>query len=283
LRRHATCLATSHIDAGPAKIFSMKLSLAGVFLVVSCLAAHAVPNVGTASEAPFEMNGTVLSAPAIVSLKSNKTGQSGWYSKGQKIDGYTIKDFSAKSVLLELDNGQNLEVFLAGSSVTPGEAEGNHVPRYSKAWINSKENPMLTMIIPLPSHVLARWGSMSTEEKSEIIEYYKKHGWQLRTAQSIGGAGDFVWDNIYEAERIAIIRDRVKAFKSSLSAQQLEMWQRVNSSKPVPFSAGRPTSRDREILEKNNRDRDAFIASLSQSQKSTFDTMGDFTSADWTK
>lgn len=215
---------------------------------------------------------------AYASLNFEKIRLSSWVAPSEKFLGYSVKEIAEKYVILtEPASDKEFKIYLAGSTI---QSQSTPTP-YTKAWINSTANPMLRRMEPLPLELYRNWSKLTNEERTEIIEYYRKHGWRIILAESIGETTNFAWENIYEAERIAVVKANVEAFQRTLTPDQMKAWTRLKSGGVVRAAGGKLTPEQERLVADSRRIKADFEASLSQSQKALFDGMYDFTKANW--
>jgi len=162
----------------------------------------------------------------------------------------------------------------------PAPAVAGGPAPFTKAWINSKANPMLT--IPDDSELTRHWAELDRAQRQHLVEYYQHHGWQLIYVESVSGnAGSMAWRNIYEAERQAVLKTRRDAFKASLAPEQLRIWSSGALGQTVFVADGKPDyTRNHNPLEEQ-KIFEMFWAGLTSKQRAAYPELSDFTKADW--
>lgn len=247
--------------------------------------ATALNKLGSASQVDikerFSLDGVFqMDGKHYASVHDRQTQRSEWVSQNETVFGYVVKDLSGEKVILSKPGNEPLTLYLVKGSI--GVLENSAAPeRYSKAWINSKANPMLRTVQPMPIDIYRNWQKLSTAEKSQIIEYYKNHGWRLILAETIGETTNLAWENIYEKERSEVIKANREAFANSLTIEQRTDWGKMSSNQPIMIANGQPTAEQLRMGEERRRAFQNFKSTLSESQKQQFDAIPDFTTGKW--
>jgi len=177
--------------------------------------------------------------------------------------------------------GRKLELILPGL-VAPDTAGTAGPARYSRAWINSNANPMLNRMAELPPELTARWPGLTTAERTQVIEYYRKHGWQCLYLETVSGnTSSLSWRNIYEKERIAMRKAYREIFLSLLSPEQRQAWKTGPTGQTIFIKDGNPDYARNRNGPVQQQFFDLFWAALDARQKSAYEDMLDFTRANW--
>lgn len=177
-------------------------------------------------------------------------------------------------IALQSDSGSAHSI---DSSATLG------VEPYTKEWINSKANPMLVSRVPLPMDIALGWANLTDKEKAEITDYYKKYGWQLLYTEQGIGPPAFVWKNIYMEDRMKVIQENHQKFTASLSKEQLQMANQLRNAALIFPKGGQLTEAQEAELSARRKLNEEFLRSLSTTQRSDYESINDFTKADWSQ
>ncbi len=212
---------------------------------------------------------------------------SAWCKEGESVGRFKIVAVDENSVKLvdaqsKESNSEFTKYLDWGKVKAAGDAK--EPARYSRAWVNSKANPMLYHTTPLPSEVAMNWSKLPKEQREEIIAFYRQHGWQLLYSESNDGiTSSFSWENIYEKERHEVIKANSEAFVASLNEEQRAKWNEIGATPPLKLNGRPPTPED---LAEGRRRKDrfaAFKATLSAAQLDAYEARGDFTKHDWSQ
>lgn len=196
--------------------------------------------------------------------------------------GFTVTEISNSYVVLTREaDGSERKVYIEGDLIKAGNGDGP--AKYSKAWINSKANPMLVNKMPVPSDILRRWGQMSTSEKKEVEDFYLNYGWRLTKSETQGAGVFFVWENFYGSERYEIVKRNFDSFVAGLNPELRQKWDRFKGNQSMQIASGKGSAERAAELERRKQDGEAFIKNLSAEQKAAYDGIDDFTKADWSK
>ena len=153
---------------------------------------------------------------------------------------------------------------------------------YTKAWINSKANPMLHRFQDFPGEVRDLWSVLTTAERTQVVEFYQKHGWQLLYLETVSGnTGSLSWRNIYEKERSAVLKANREAFMQLLSPEQRQAWQHKPSNQLIYIADGKPDYAKYRTSDELRSFFDQFWSTLNARQRTAYEKMHDFTQADW--
>ncbi len=203
-----------------------------------------------------------------------------WLAAGDSFFGYTVKAIAKDHmILVRSDTAAEIKIPLASPPATTGEPKP-----YSKAWINSRANPMLNNAQGIPGRMYdGEWDKLTTRQKALILEFYRKHGWQLIPSKPGPGPTEFKWRNLYEAERAAAIEANRERFERTLTPEQLGLWKQMRGFKIIYFERGRvgPTDEQKELIAAQKRIIDDFSKSLTAEQKAEQEGIWDFTKASW--
>jgi hypothetical protein len=189
--------------------------------------------------------------------------------------GYTVKAIAQDHVIVvRPDTGAETNIPLASAPVTAGGPKP-----YSKAWINSRANPMLNDIQVMPGRMYGGgWDELTNKKKAQVLEFYRKHGWQLIPSKTGLGPSEFERRNLYEAERAAAIEANRDKFAQTLTPEQLALWKQMRGFQNMYFPGG-PTKEQREFIADRQRIIDEFKKSLTPEQKAEHESIQDFTKA----
>jgi hypothetical protein len=231
-------------------------------------------------EARYECHGVCQMGQTLyASIRNAVTGESQWCELNRSIGGWTLTDISPHRVILR-DRRSGKEQILNNTAAAPAENPAEPDAKrslYSKAWINSEENPMLLNMQPLPIEVVREWPNLTKEQKEEIVGYYRKHGWQLIGAEIVNGSSTFHWENIYEAERRAAVSANRREFEQTLTDEQRVAYDAIKRTPMMHVDNGKLTP-EQEVEGKRRAAAAAqFKASLSPGQLALQKGIPDFT------
>lgn len=219
---------------------------------------------------------------AFASLSYEQVGLASWTATNGDFLGYTVKQIDKNFVLLaEPGTAKEFKITLAGSKINTLVGEQAGPKPYTKAWINSTANPMLMRMDPLPLELYRNWSKLTDTERAEVIAFYRNHGWRIILAETIGETTNFAWENIYEAERIAVVKANGEAFEKSLAPEQLEIWKRLKSGGFVRAVGGKHTPEQEKLIAEARKAHANFQSTLTPAQRALFDGIPDFTKANW--
>lgn len=207
---------------------------------------------------------------------------SAWVTDNEALPSCVVEHVDSQKVTVKVRGSGKIEtLWLNNAPSNPSDGQAA-VAEFSRQWINSKSNPMLYRATPLPPKVAGKWMTLTLEEREKIIEYYKKHGWQLVRSESGGGSVMFEWKNLFEDERLAALKEGRQLFDQSLSPDELEKWKSFGSQ--VAFRAGSMPDEDMlKIASERRAAKDAFLSSLSEEKQRAYQRSVNFTLADWNK
>lgn len=216
----------------------------------------------------------------MASLFDANTRASQWVGLNDHAFGYLITEITPDAVTIQSpSDGRRIVIPISGAPSDPKSSQAL-VP-YTKQWINSRANPMLITLQPLPIELYKNWPTLSPEEKQAFIDFYKSHGWRLISSETIGGATNFAWENIYAAERNAAIVANRDAFLRSLTKDQKLSYETISTNPVIKIENGEATEAQMEIARQRQRAFEQFKNSLSPAQKAGLESIHDFTKADW--
>lgn len=210
---------------------------------------------------------------------------SGWLRADEAAGRIRVLSVEANSVrLLDMVSRYEFTVWLNAASVQDSRKASEGPAKYSREWVNSKQNPMLINTTRLPDEIAMNWAKLTQEEKESIIAYYKQYGWQLNTTSTQNGVTtDFVWTNIYQEERQAVLKENNEAFKASLSSDQLASWSEMSNTPALALHPGKLTTEEEAEIAARRARFQSFQATLSPRQRLLFQGRTDFTMHDWSK
>ncbi len=266
-----------------------------VCLVVTVASADAVAADSAAGSSPamrlsalpmqepkFECHGVCQMGQTVyASIRESVTGRSEWCELNRAIGGWTVTDIKPHQVILR-DRRSGKELVLNNTAAAPAEIVAAQEPvakrkPFSRAWINSEDNPMLRHLQSLPSEVVQAWSELPADQKAAIIDFYRKHGWQLLGVEFVNGSGTFTWRNIYENERSAAIAENRREYEQSLSPEQLAAYRGIRRNPMMNVLNGRLTPEQEAEGRRRREDADKFRASLSPKQLEQMKGIPDFT------
>jgi hypothetical protein len=223
----------------------------------------------------------VLQDSATASIAIQDRTQSNWYGPNAVVGNFVIVSINKDSVQLrDRETGKTKTLHLQASTIQ--ESTPDKSTLYTKAWINSNENPMLHRRHPMPTEVLKNWSNLTAKERNEIAEYYLKHGWRLVSAEvDDSGAANFIWENIYSEERSRVMQDNRRKFIDSLDPEQRANWEAANSRQRIVASKEGFTDAEKQEIVRRRELHQRFLGTLSPQQRASFDGIGDFTKHDW--
>lgn len=274
-------------------------SFVGLFLAVASFAlaaaeppagaqaAHRLPVPGAPAEGgTYQVHGIVQIGPVFyASLKGPYAPHGRWCQVKEVFGDQVVDEITADKVVLRNRQTGRQETLrpisaAAGADSPAGAAtpaDGQTRVPFSKAWINSNENPMLHVMQQLPIEIVMEWTKLPKEQKEAIIDYYLKHGWQLIGVETVGRSSSFHWENIYEKERSAAISANRREFEASLTDEQRAAYEAIKRNPMMHVKNGQITP-EQEIERKRRGEASAqFKASLSPEQRALQDGITDFT------
>lgn len=252
-------------------------------------AAHrfALPGV-PADGGTYQVHGIVqIGSDFYASLKGPYAPNGRWCQLHEVFGDQVVDDITAEHVVLRhrpsgrqqtlrpiavaADAGANTATEAAAAANGP-----TRVP-FSKAWINSNENPMVHIMQQLPIEIVMEWPKLPKEQKEAVIDYYLKHGWQLIGVETVGRSSSFHWENIYEKERSAAMSANRREFEASLTDEQRAAYEAIKRNPMMRVQNGQITP-EQEVERKRRGEASAqFKASLSPEQRAMQDSITDFT------
>ncbi len=252
-------------------------------------AAHrfALPGV-PADGGTYQVHGIVqIGSVFYASLKGPYAPNGRWCQLHEVFGDQVVDDITAEHVVLRhrpsgrqqtlrpiavaADAGANTATEAAAAANGP-----TRVP-FSKAWINSNENPMVHVMQQLPIEIVMEWPKLPKEQKEAVIDYYLKHGWQLIGVETVGRSSSFHWENIYEKERSAAMSANRRDFEASLTDEQRAAYEAIKRNPMMRVQNGQITP-EQEVERKRRGEASAqFKASLSPEQRAMQDGITDFT------
>lgn len=264
-------------------------------LVVTLASADALAAVSAAGSAPamrlpatpmqepkFECHGVCQMGQTLyASIRDAVTGRSEWCELNRALGGWTVTDIKPHQVILR-DRRSGKELVLNNTAAAPAEMAAASEPvakrkPFSKAWINSEDNPMLRHLQSLPTEVVQAWPELPADQKAAIIDFYRNHGWQLLGAEYVNGSGTFTWKNIYEEERSAAIAENRREYEQSLSPEQLAAYRSIRRNPMMNVLNGRLTPEQEAEGRRRRAEADKFRDSLSAKQLEQMNGIPDFT------
>lgn len=257
-------------------------------LIAAEKAAIVAPQSESVSEQPitaFSVRGTVMmGSDGVAAIRDEQTAKISWLEKDAVVGDYIIKEITPDAVVLSNRKTQATSTLsVVKASILESDSTNNRPALYSKAWINSTDNPMLHSTQPLPTEVIRGWEKMTTEERLRVQEYYLNHGWRLVGVETSGAAHTFVWENIYAEERSAVLKQNKRDFEASLSDEQRAGWTSISSGEPIKINGGVMTAEQQAEAARRRAAFGTFKASLDPVQSAKLKNMNDFTQANWTK
>ena len=268
----------------PALLVCLVMTVASADAVAAGSAAGSSPAMRLSAlpmlEPTFECHGVCQMGQTLyASIRESVTGQSQWCELNRSIGKWTVADISQHRVILR-DRRSGKELVLNNTAAAPAGESAEPVlkrPLYSKAWINSEENPMLLNMQPLPIEVVREWLNLTKEQKEEIIGYYQKHGWQLIGAEIVNGSSSFHWENIYEKERRAAVSANRREFEQSLTEEQTAAYDAFKRTPMMRVENGKLTPEQEIESARRGANKGKFQASLSPRQIDLQKGIPDFT------
>ncbi|MBL9214584.1 MAG: hypothetical protein JNG83_03815 [Opitutaceae bacterium] len=262
---------------------------AAASVAFACLVLNAPAEPASESSAPpavqdrLVLNGIVFAGGrGLASVSDPAQSRTSWFAENEVVSGLRVRRITVDSVLL-LDPATRREFTLRLAGVRSGAEKeaGGGDEAHGKAWINSTANPMLHFPQPLPLDLQRRWAALPASEKQAIIDLYLRHGWRLVSAEVVGGAATFAWENIYEAERREKLRAGAARFEALLSPEQLRLWRASQSRQPILAVDGRITPEQMQEVAARRAATQAFHDSLDAAQAAALEASRDFTQGQW--
>ena len=236
----------------------------------------------------YQVHGIVQIGPVFyASLKGPYAPQGRWCQLHEVFGDQVVDDIKADRVVLRNRRTGRQETLrpiavatVAGTGApTPTAATGGGaaLEPFSKAWINSNQNPMVHVLQQLPVEIVMEWPQLPKEQKEAVIDYYLKHGWQLIGVETVGRSSSFHWQNIYEKERSAAMSANRRDFEASLTDEQRAAYEAIKRNPMMRVQNGQITP-EQEVERKRRGEASAkFNASLSPEQRAMKDGIADFT------
>lgn len=241
----------------------------------------------SAGDDKYQVQGIVQIGPAMyASLKGPLEQQARWCRLHEVFGDQVVDEITASQVVLRnRRTGRQQVLQPIAAPAEPGltapdpaaDARQSALVPFSKAWINSKENPMLHGLQQLPIDIVMEWPALPKDQKEAIIEYYLKHGWSLIGVETVGRSSSFHWENIYGKERSAAILANRREFEASLTKEQQAAYQAIKNTPMMRVINGQITP-EQEIERKRRGEASAkFNDSLSPQQRQQKENIPDFT------
>lgn len=231
----------------------------------------------------YQVHGIVqIGSVFYVSLKGPYAPRGRWCQEHEVFGNQVVDEITPGHVVLrnrKTGKQQTLRPIAAAAeagadATAPG---GSALVPFSKAWINSKENPMVEIMQQLPIEIVMEWPKLPKEQKEAIIDYYLKHGWQLIGVETVGRSSSFHWQNIYEKERSAAMSANRRDFEASLTDEQRAAYEAIKRNPMMRVQNGQITP-EQEVERKRRGEATArFKASLSPEQRAMQASITDFT------
>lgn len=241
------------------------------------------------ADGDYQVYGIVqIGSVYYASIKGPQAPQGRWCRLHEVFADQVVDDITAELVVLrnrQTGRQRTLRPIAApmGAGATADEptpaaaASGPALVPFSKAWINSKENPMLHVMQQLPVEIVMEWPDLPTEQKQAIIDYYEKHGWRLLGVETVGRSSSFHWENIYEKERSAAMSANRRDFVASLNDEQRAAYEAIKRNPMMQVLNGQLTP-EQEVERKRRAEASAkFKASLTPEQRAQQESITDFT------
>ncbi|MBL9205817.1 MAG: hypothetical protein JNN01_12065 [Opitutaceae bacterium] len=231
---------------------------------------------------PLFLNGIlVIGNSATASIAIRDKTQSNWYLPKAVVGNFIIEAITKDSVQLrQREPGKIQTLQLQGSTLA--SAQPGKPALYSKAWINSTENPMLHYRQPLPTELVTSWTTLTPQERDEVARYYRNHGWRLVGAEvDDSGITHFAWENLYSDERSQVMIDSRRTFIESLNPEQRSMWDESKSRSRIVAAKEGFTDEEKQEIARRRQHHQRFLATLSAQQRVAYDGMTDFTQHNW--
>lgn len=241
-----------------------------------------------AGDGTYQVHGIVqIGSVFYVSLKGPYAPHGRWCQLHEVFGDQVVDEITADRVVLRnRQTGQQqtlrpIAVAAGAGAEATGEAavaaKGPALVPFSKAWINSNENPMVNVMQQLPIEIVMEWPKLPKEQKEAVIDYYLKHGWQLIGVETVGRSSSFHWENIYEKERSAAMSANRRDFEASLTDEQRAAYEAIKRNPMMRVKNGQLTP-EQEIERKRRGEATAqFKASLSPEQRAMQAGITDFT------
>ena len=236
----------------------------------------------------YQVHGIVQIGSAFyVSIKGPYAPRGRWCQEHEVFGNQVVDEITAERVVLrnrKTGKQQTLRPIAAaaeagadGSVAAATAPGGSALVPFSKAWINSKENPMVEIMQQMPIEIVMEWPKLPKEQKEAIIDYYLKHGWQLIGVETVGRSSSFHWQNIYEKERSAAMSANRRDFEGSLTDEQRAAYEAIKRNPMMRVQNGQFTP-EQEVERKRRGEATAkFKASLSPEQRAMQASITDFT------
>lgn len=240
-----------------------------------------------AGDGTYQVHGIVqIGSVFYASLKGPYAPRGRWCQLKEVFGDQVVDEITAEQVVLRhrpSGRQQTLRpiavAVTAGADSSPSAAVASAPARvpFSKAWINSNDNPMVHVMQSLPVEIVMEWPRLPKEQKEAVIDYYLKHGWRLIGVETVGRSSSFHWENIYEKERSAAMSANRREFEASLTDEQRAAYEAIKRNPMMRVQNGQLTP-EQEIERKRRGEATAqFKASLSPEQRAMQDGITDFT------
>ncbi len=218
------------------------------------------------------MGGELYAALALPSMPGV------WKKAGDRIGRFKVAAVDEQSVSLMDPAAGSAQVLELGRRPATGQAPA----KFSKAWINSKANPMLHHPTALPAEIVTKWPKLTEPQQAEVIACYRQHGWQLLHAETRAGlTAGFSWKNLYEQARREVLAAANAAFEASLSAEQRAGWNDIKSPPPLHLGPQGQTQEMKDEVVRRQARSLQFRKTLTPEQLEAYRNRSDFTRHDW--
>jgi hypothetical protein len=253
----------------------MRDNLLALVALISVLCASAAAEPKT-----LRLHGVVVGQERLASIHVPGNGTPQWFAENQRAGDFVILRIENNKVVLRNEQGEVTDLFLVGSRTVDGKDSENGP--FSRKWINSRDNPMLLQPQEISSRLAKAWGTMTSEERSEIEAFYLKHGWRMVRVEVLAGGGFSVeWENVYQEERQRRVQENRDRFVSGLSESQKALWDELATPRMRVRVGDDFTDEQKRDLENSKKLSERFLRTLSAEQEADRATILDFTKGNW--
>lgn len=222
----------------------------------------------------FWVSGVVYMTGTPVALLTDTARSRSWFIWGNRqVDRYRLGEVTREYVIfIDPRDGKELKIFVdTRTESTDPKSSGPAL--FTKEWINSQANPMFGHLVSPPQELYEDWPNATDADKAEIAGFYEKYGWKLARAEIVAGAADFVWEWLYETDRIAGAQASREAFVGLLSPEQRQTWDQIQAKQTIYAVNGKYTPEQEGESAERRRVFLQFKSTFTAEQTAAFDNM----------
>jgi hypothetical protein len=174
----------NNVGANPL-VPSMKIRVIPMGLLC-CLFALKAPLRGE-----LHYKGSVVDSGQTLIMISSSNGFNKWCMLGDSVEGCKIRGISPDGNQLTVENtaGKRSTLLLEKAKVKMVVGDDGLIPldQLNWKWIKSQDNPMRKMPETLPTWAYSNWATLSNEIKTDLLNYYRAHGWDVEVNEKAEG------------------------------------------------------------------------------------------------